>query len=134
MTMTDPIADMLTRLRNAIAVKKETVLIPDSRLKRALCRLLADEGYVGRIEIADGERFAMIRVHLKYDESRERAPVLHGLERVSKPGRRIYRGKSEIPWVRSGMGTAIVSTSKGVVTDREARRLGVGGEILCRVW
>lgn len=134
MIVTDPIADMLTRLRNATAVKKDTVLIPDSRFRRAVGQVLVNEGYVGRMELEDSGRFPMIRLYLKYDESRGGESVLHGLERVSKPGRRIYRGKDAIPWVKAGLGTAIVSTSKGVVTDREARRLGVGGEVLCRVW
>jgi len=134
MTVTDPIADMLTRLRNAVLVKQETVVIPKSRLKRAIAQVLVDEGYIDRFEEMDGESFPVLRIYLKYVEGKQPEPVLRGLRRVSKPGRRVYAKKDAIPWVRSGLGTAIISTSQGIMSDREARRRGVGGEVLCEVW
>jgi small subunit ribosomal protein S8 len=134
MTVTDPIADMLTRIRNAVMVKKDTVLIPASRLKRAIADVLVDEGYVGRAELVEGEGFPMLRLYLKYDGGKAKEPVLSGLDRVSSPGRRVYAKKGEIPWVRAGLGTVILSTSRGVMSGRQARLLGVGGEVLCKVW
>jgi small subunit ribosomal protein S8 len=134
MTVTDPIADMLTRLRNAIAVKHDTVVVPDSRLKRAVAQVLASEGYIQRYELSEGKPFPMLRVYLKYDGGKDKLPVMRGAERVSRPGCRVYTKKEDIPWVRSGLGTTILSTSRGILTDREARRLGVGGEVLCKVW
>jgi len=132
MTMTDPIADMLTRVRNASMVRARTVLVPDSRIKRALARILQQEGYVSRFEVVRSGRFPMIRIHLKYAEGRK--PVLRGLERISKPGCRVYTNKIQIPWVQSGLGTVILSTPRGILTGREARRAGIGGEVLCKVW
>lgn len=132
MTVSDPIADMLTRIRNAILAKHAYVLVPNSGIKKAIAELLVTEGYVARVEEIAGEPQAQLRLHLKYDG--ERKPIITDLKRVSKPGRRIYKGKDEIPWVLSGVGVAILSTSRGVVTDRQARRMGVGGEILCYVW
>ncbi|HUV94496.1 MAG TPA: 30S ribosomal protein S8 [Anaerolineae bacterium] len=132
MSTTDPIADMLTRIRNAVMARAKSVVIPDSRMKRALAQTLQEEGYVSRFEITRSGRFPMIRIHLKYTEDRH--PVLRGLERVSKPGCRIYAKKAQIPWVQSGLGTVILSTPRGVLTGREARRVGVGGEVLCKVW
>lgn len=132
MTVSDPIADMLTRVRNALMAKHAYVVMPSSRIKLAIAELLASEGYVGRVEQIEGEPQAQLRIQLKYDEQRK--PLITDLKRVSKPGRRIYKGKDEIPWVLSGVGIAILTTSRGVMTDRQARRVGIGGEILCYVW
>ena len=134
MTVTDPIADMLTRIRNAVLVKKDTVTMPSSRLKRAVAQILVTEGYIGRAEVLEDEGFPVLRLYLRYDGGRAKDPVLRGLERVSKPGRRVYAKRSEVPHVRSGLGTVILSTSSGVMSGQQARRLGVGGEILCKVW
>lgn len=132
MCTTDPIADMLTRIRNAIMAGHNQVLIPVSKVKLAIARILKDEGFIQDYDVTKDRPRGMIRIRLKYTEDKE--PVLTGLKRVSKPGRRIYAQKEEIPWVLSGMGVAILSTSKGVMTDRQARRLGVGGEVLCYIW
>ncbi|HHX42994.1 MAG TPA: 30S ribosomal protein S8 [Chloroflexi bacterium] len=132
MSVTDPIADMLTRIRNAVNVRQNYTLVPASRLKRAIAQVLKDEGYITRYEVVRDGKFPMIKVYLKYTEERE--PVLTGLRRVSKPGCRVYAKRNEIPWTQAGLGTVILSTPRGVITDREARRLGVGGEILCEVW
>ncbi|HID85943.1 MAG TPA: 30S ribosomal protein S8 [Anaerolineae bacterium] len=132
MTMTDPIADMLTRIRNAVAVGHDSVLVPSSKIKLAIVRILKEEGFIRDYEVTKDRPQPNIRIWLKYTEERE--PVLRGLKRVSKPGRRIYTGRREIPWVQSGMGIAILSTPKGIMTGRQARRLGVGGEVLCYVW
>ncbi|NLD74187.1 MAG: 30S ribosomal protein S8 [Chloroflexi bacterium] len=134
MSVTDPIADMLTRIRNAVMVKKDTVLVPSSRLKRAIADVLVDEGYIGRSELVEGEGFPVMRLYLKYDGGKDKEPVLRGLDRVSSPGRRVYARRDQIPWVRAGMGTVILSTSRGVMSGKQARRLGVGGEVLCRIW
>ena len=137
MSVTDPIADMLTRIRNALMVGHPTVAIPSSNLKLAIAKILKDEGYITNYEVVDGARPAhkILRIRLKYiGERRQRKPVITGLERISRPGRRVYTGKREIPWVLSGMGIAIISTPKGVMTGQRARQLGVGGEILCKVW
>lgn len=134
MITTDPIADMLTRIRNAILVRRNYVLVPASRMKRAIAQVLKDEGYIARFERGRIGRIPAIKIYLKYTRDRARKPVLQGLKRVSKPGCRVYTRKKDIPWVKSGLGTVILSTPRGVVSGREARRLGVGGEILCRVW
>lgn len=137
MTVSDPIADMLTRMRNAILVGHTTVAMPNSKIKSAIAKILKEEGYIAGYDVVDGEINAvkMLRIRLKYiGERRERQPVITGMERISRPGRRVYTGKKDIPWVISGMGVAIVSTSKGVMTDTRARQLGVGGEIICKVW
>jgi len=137
MSVSDPISDMLTRIRNALMVGHPTVAIPSSNLKVAIAKILKDEGYITNYEVVDGTRpsHKIIRIRLKYiGERRQRKPVITGLERVSRPGRRVYTGKREIPWVLSGMGIAIISTPKGVMTGQRARQLGVGGEILCKVW
>jgi len=137
MSMTDPIADMLTRIRNALIVGHSSVAMPASKIKVAIAKILKEEGYISSYEVVDGTIPAqkVLRVRLKYvGERRERAPVITGLERVSRPGRRVYTGKQEIPWVLSGMGIAILSTPKGVMTGQRARQLGVGGEVLCKVW
>jgi small subunit ribosomal protein S8 len=137
MSMTDPIADMLTRIRNALIVGHSSVAMPASKIKVAIAKILKEEGYISSYEVVDGTIPAqkVLRVRLKYvGERRERTPVITGLERVSRPGRRVYSGKQEIPWVLSGMGIAILSTPKGVMTGQRARQLGVGGEVLCKVW
>ena len=132
MTISDPIGDMLARIRNAQMAKHAYVVMPNSRVKKAIADVLVHEGYVGKVEdLADGVH-AQLRIQLKYDEQRK--PVITDLKRVSKPGRRIYKGKDEIPWVLSGVGIAVLSTSRGIMTDRQARRAGVGGEVLCYVW
>ncbi|HDN79355.1 MAG: 30S ribosomal protein S8 [Chloroflexi bacterium] len=132
MTMTDPIADMLTRIRNALMARHTQVVIPGSKIKVAIARILKDEGYIENFKLTRDRPQPMIIITLKYDENGK--PVITGLKRVSKPGRRIYVNRREIPWVLSGMGIAILSTSKGILTDKQARRLGVGGEVLCYVW
>jgi small subunit ribosomal protein S8 len=132
MPTTDPIADMLTRIRNGLIVRKAFVLVPSSKVKVAIAQILLEEGFIQGYEVTDERPQANIRLWLKYDDKRQ--PILTGLKRVSRPGCRVYKGKRDLPWVLSGLGIAIVSTPKGVVTDREARRLGMGGEILCYVW
>jgi small subunit ribosomal protein S8 len=137
MSMTDPIADMLTRIRNAMAVGHPTVAIPSSKLKAEIARILTEEGYVAGYEVVDGESkgHKILRLQLRYvGERRFRRPVITGLERVSTPGRRVYTGKRDIPWVLSGLGVSILTTPKGVMTGQRARQLGIGGEILCKVW
>lgn len=130
--MTDPIADMLTRIRNAIRANHARVAIPASRAKRELARLLREEGYVQSVEYVDGKPQGVIDIELKY--AGEKEPVISGIERVSTPGRRVYCGHDEIPRVLNGMGVTILSTSRGLMTDRQCRELGVGGEVLCKVW
>lgn len=137
MSMVDPISDMLTRMRNAVMAGHNTVAIPSSTIKVAIAKIMKEEGYITNFEIADGKIVGskVLRLRLKYvGERRERRPVISGLERVSRPGKRVYTGKKEIPWVLSGIGIAILSTPKGVMTGQRARQLGVGGEVLCRVW
>ena len=130
--LTDPIADMLTRIRNANRALHETTEMPSSRLKVEIARLLRDEGYIKDYGVKKGEAFDTLVIELKYGRSRER--VITDLKRVSKPGRRIYARKDRLPRVLGGMGTAIMSTSRGVVTSRQAQELGVGGEVICFVW
>jgi small subunit ribosomal protein S8 len=132
MSITDPIADMLTRIRNGQAVRRRYVLIPHSGVRQALAKVLQDEGYIDRYEVVRDGRFPMLRVYLKYTRAQE--PLIQGARRVSKPGCRIYTKKGDIPWVRYGLGTVVLSTPKGVMSGREARRQNVGGEILCEVW
>jgi small subunit ribosomal protein S8 len=137
MSMTDPIADMLTRIRNAVMSGQALTAMPLSKVKVEIAKILKEEGFLENFEVADGERPSqkVLRLKIKYiGERRERKPVLTGLERVSRPGRRIYTKKQEIPWVLSGIGVAILSTPKGIMTGQRARQLGVGGEILCKVW
>ena len=130
--LTDPIADMLTRIRNANLALHDTVEMPGSRLKADIARVLEEQGYIAGYETsADGSRSTLV-VKLKYDEDRRR--VITGLDRVSKPGRRVYADKDSLPKVLGGMGVAIISTSQGLLTGHEARRRGVGGEVLCTVW
>ena len=132
MSTTDPIADMLARIRNAILAHHSQVLVPASKIKLAIARILKKEGFIQDYDVTRDRPQAMIRIWLKYTEDKE--PVLAGLQRVSKPGRRVYAGKGEIPWVLSGMGVAILSTPRGVMTGEDARRLGIGGEVLCYIW
>ena len=137
MSITDPIADMLTRVRNAVMAGQAQVAMPNSKIKVEIARILKDEGFLENFEVVDGEKVEqkVLRIKIKYvGERRERRPVLSGIERISTPGRRIYTKKMEIPWVLSGLGVAILSTPKGVMTGSRARQLGVGGEILCKVW
>ncbi|NDC10012.1 MAG: 30S ribosomal protein S8 [Oxalobacteraceae bacterium] len=130
MSMSDPIADMLTRIRNAQTVNKTTVAMPSSKLKVAIARVLKDEGYIENYAVAEDAGKATLSIELKYYAGR---PVIERIERVSRPGLRVYKGKSEIPTVLNGLGVTIVSTPKGVMTDRKARATGTGGEILCYV-
>jgi small subunit ribosomal protein S8 len=137
MTVIDPIADMLTRIRNGVMAGHTLVALPSSKLKLEIAKILKDEGFIEGFEVADTEQSAqkVLRLKIKYTgERRERRPVISGIERVSKPGRRVYTKKQDIPWVLSGIGVAIISTPKGVMTGARARQLGVGGEILCKVW
>ena len=132
MSMTDPLSDMLTRIRNGSLARHEKVDVPGSKLKLEIARVLKDEGYIKNYKFMKDEKQGVIRVFLKYEEGKR--PVIEGLKRVSKPGRRIYAGSEDIPRVLGGLGVTIVSTPKGVMTDQQARRLNVGGEILCTVW
>lgn len=135
MSVSDPIADMLTRIRNAIMVRHADVTIPHSKIKEELARVLRDEGYIESYKIEDVNSFKSIVIRLKYiGIRRERRSVITGLKRISKPGRRIYAGYQEVPWVLSGMGIAVLTTPKGVMTGEQARRQRVGGEVLCYVW
>jgi small subunit ribosomal protein S8 len=135
--MTDPIADMLTRIRNSIIVGHPSVAMPSSKIKAEIARILKEEGFIAGYEVVDGDTpsHKVLRLSLRYvGERRFKRPVITGLERVSTPGRRVYTGKRDIPWVLSGMGVSILTTPKGVMTGHRARQLGVGGEILCKVW
>ena len=137
MSVSDPIADMLTRIRNAVMVGQTTVAMPSSKMKVEIANILEDEGYLEKVVVTDGDRpnQPVLRVRVKYvGKRRERQSVLTGLERVSRPGRRVYTKKRDIPWVLSGIGIAILSTPKGVMTGQKARSLGVGGELLCKIW
>ncbi len=132
MSMTDPIADMLTRIRNGSTARHSVVEIPSSRMKVEIARLMAEQGYITGYDVAQGEHGQVIRVELKYGKNRER--VISGIKRVSKPGRRVYAKKESLPKVLGGLGTAIISTSRGLVTSAEARKLGLGGEVICFIW
>ena len=137
MTIIDPIADMLTRIRNAVLAGHALVAMPSSKLKLEIAKIMKDEGYLEGFELVESEETnqKVLRLKIKYvGERRSRRPVISGIERISKPGRRIYTKKQDIPWVLSGIGVAILSTPKGVMTGARARQLGVGGEILCKVW
>ncbi len=133
MTMSDPIADMLTRIRNANTAKHDTVDIPSSKIKVAIADILVDEGYIEKYEIVEEGNFKNIRVTMKY-AGNKKEKIITGIKRISKPGLRIYAGKDEIPAVLGGLGIAILSTNKGIVTDKKARELQVGGEVLAFVW
>lgn len=132
MQITDTIADLLTRIRNASSAKHPTVDVPASNLKKSIVQILVDEGYITSFQILDNGNQGTIRITLKYADGR--TPVITGLRRISKPGLRIYSGREEMPKVRKGLGTAIISTSKGIMTDKKARELNVGGEILAFIW
>jgi small subunit ribosomal protein S8 len=137
MSMTDPIADMLTRIRNSMMSGQAMTAMPFSKIKGEIAKILKEEGYLENFEVADGESPSqkVLRLKIKYfGERRERKPVITGIERISRPGRRVYTKKQDIPWVLSGIGVAILSTPKGIMTGQRARQLGVGGEILCKVW
>ena len=137
MSVSDPIADMLTRIRNAIIAGHTVTAMPSSKIKADIAKILKAEGFIKSYQVVDGDKpeRKVLRIRLKYiGERRERRSVLTGLERVSRPGRRLYTGKRDIPWVLSGMGIAIVSTPKGVMTGQAARKMGVGGEVICKVW
>jgi len=137
MAINDPIADMLTRVRNAVMSGQTLVAMPSSKIKVEIAKIMKDEGYLESFELVEGENQVqkVLRLKIKYvGERRLRRPVISGLERISKPGRRVYAKKQNIPWVLSGIGVAILSTPKGVMTGARARQLGVGGEILCKVW
>ncbi len=131
-TMTDPIADMLTRVRNANSAGKPTVSMPSSKKLVEIARIMEEEGYIQGYDIIDGEPRATLELTLKYGEKKAR--TIRGIKRISKPGLRIYAGKDELPRVLGGLGTAIISTSKGVMTDRDARKMGVGGEVVAYIW
>ena len=133
MTMSDPIADMLTRIRNANTAKHDTVDVPASKMKIAIANILLDEGYIAKYDLVEDGHLQTIHITLKYGVDKNEK-VISGLKRISKPGLRVYASTENIPKVLGGLGTAILSTNKGVVTDKEARKLGVGGEVLCFIW
>ena len=132
MTMTDPIADMLTRIRNANVVKHETVDVPASNMKKELSRILLEEGFIRGYDVIEDGKQGIIRIQLKYGQTGER--VISGLKRISKPGMRVYADKHEVPRVLNGLGISVISTSKGILTDKQARKENVGGEVICYVW
>ncbi len=132
MTMTDPIADLLTHIRNAARVGKDRCDIPASRLKLELAKIFQDEGFIRSFKVLEEGHGGTIRLYLRY--SSEGEPAIHGLERISRPGLRVYRGVEDLPKVRGGIGVAVISTSKGLMTDAKARELRLGGEVMCRVW
>jgi len=129
---TDPIADMITRIRNAGAVRRRSVTMPSSRMKEAIARVLRDEGFVSRYEVLRDEKFPVLKIDLKYDQDRNM--LINGIQRVSKPGCRVYTKKADIPWVRTGLVVVVLSTPRGVLSGQEARRQNVGGELLLEVW
>ena len=133
MTMSDPIADMLTRIRNANTAKHDTVDVPASKMKTAIAEILFNEGYIQKYEIVEDGNFKNIRITLKYGKDKNEK-IITGLKRISKPGLRVYAGKEELPRVLGGLGIAIISTNQGVVTDKQARKLNVGGEVLAYIW
>lgn len=132
MTMTDPIADMLTRVRNANSIKRDTVDIPASNIKKEIARILLEEGYIKGYDVIEDGKQGIIRVQLKYTKAEQR--VITGIKKISKPGMRVYASKHDVPKVLNGLGISIVSTSKGILTDKQARNEGVGGEVICYVW
>jgi len=132
MNLTDPIADMLTRIRNANSVGKDRVDIPASKVKTSIGELLKDEGFINDVKLVERKPQNMIRVYLKYGDNDEK--VISGIKRISKPGLRVYVGNDEVPQVLGGLGIAVISTSQGVMSDKEARNKGIGGEVLCYVW
>ena len=132
MTMTDPIADMLTRIRNANVVKHETVDVPASNMKKELARILLEEGFIRGYDVIEDGKQGILRIQLKYGQEGER--VITGLKKISKPGMRVYAANHEIPKVLNGLGISVISTSKGILTDKQARKENVGGEVICYVW
>jgi small subunit ribosomal protein S8 len=134
MYVSDPIADMLTRIRNANMIQRRQVVMPSSKMRVAIARILKEEGFIEDYEEISAKPQAILRLDLKYTQDKRPQSVIMGLKRISKPGRRVYAGRQELPWVRSGLGVAIVSTSQGVMTAQQARRQRVGGEVLCYVW
>jgi small subunit ribosomal protein S8 len=135
MSMSDPIADMLTRVRNGLERQHPSVSMPHSRAKAAIAEVLKEEGYIQDFQVVPQKPRDILQLDLKYiGGRRDRRSVITGIERISKPGRRVYVGKNDIPWVLSGMGIAILTTSRGIMTGQNARRLGEGGEVICRVW
>ena len=132
MIMNDPIADMLTRIRNALIARHDTVTLPASNMKKAIAKILLDEGYVKSIDFIDDDVQGQIKIVLKYVQGKQ--PVTKGLKRISKPGLRVYARREELPKVLGGLGVAIISTSKGIMTDKEARNAGIGGEVLAYIW
>lgn len=137
MSVNDPIADMLTRIRNGVMAEKTLVAMPTSKTKVEIARILKEEGFIQDFNVVDGGRpsHQVLRIQLKYvGDRRQRRPVITGLERVSRPGRRVYTHKDDIPWILSGLGIAILTTPKGIMTGQRARKVGVGGEIICKVW
>lgn len=130
--MTDPIADMLIRIKNALAARHKTLVLPASKLKLAIARVLKEEGYIEDFIYLDEKPQGKIQINLKYDENKR--PVISKIKRVSKPGRRIYKGYKDLPRVMNGLGIAIISTSQGIMTDHEARKRKIGGEIICEIW
>jgi small subunit ribosomal protein S8 len=130
--MTDPIADMLTRIRNSVLIKAEKVDIPASRLKVEIAKIMKEEGFIKSYKIIKDKKQGILRVTLKYTQ--DNRPIVEGLKRISKPGRRVYVGKDEVPSVVGGMGIAVMTTPKGILTDKVCRREGVGGEVLCYIW
>ena len=133
MSMSDPIADMLTRIRNANTAKHDSVLIPASKMKKAIAEILLKEGYIASCEIVENGKFQDIKIVLKYGATKN-DKIISGIRKISKPGLRVYAGKENMPRVLGGLGTAIISTNQGVITDKEARQMGVGGEVLAFVW
>ena len=132
MNISDPVSDLLARLRNALSARHEKTDIPSSRFKVELARILKDEGYIKNFKVMDDRGGSLLRLYLKYDDTGN--PVIHGVARSSKPGRRLYAGKNELPEVLGGLGVAIVSTSQGLLTGHDAKKRGVGGEVVCTVW
>ncbi len=132
MSMTDPIADMLTRIRNALQAGHPQVAVPRSRIKSEIARILKEEGFISEFSMKKDDRQGQLNMELRYDSDNK--GIILGIERVSKPGRRVYRGRDDLPQVLNGLGVAVISTSQGVMTDAQARKRGIGGEVLCRVW
>ncbi len=132
MTMTDPIADMLTRIRNANTAGHSTVDIPASKMKKSIAGILLEEGYIKGFDVEEDEKQGMLKIHMKYGADKEK--VISGIKKISKPGLKVYAKANEVPRVLGGLGIAIISTSNGVISDKEARKLGVGGEVICYVW
>ena len=132
MTMTDPIADMLTRIRNANTVGHKTVDVPASNMKKSITGILKEKGYITDFEVIDDNKQGVIRITMKYGADKER--VISGLKKISKPGLKVYAKRNEVPKVLGGLGIAIISTSNGIISDKKARQLGVGGEVICYVW